>query len=128
MVLMARTVPGMRAGHVDVGSTSGRSTVDRSDAVASVRGERARVPCRLPAHGLHGTDGHLFRMDDRSARHRGIPRSVVLGRRPRRGHRGPPVSWANARVAVPAIWLFTALTLVATLLHFDQFHFSSPIA
>ncbi|OLC63161.1 MAG: hypothetical protein AUH76_07035 [Candidatus Rokubacteria bacterium 13_1_40CM_4_67_11] len=37
-------------------------------------------------------------------------------------------SWANARVAVPAIWLFTALTLVATLLHFDQFHFSSPIA
>src|SRR5437879_216563 len=37
-------------------------------------------------------------------------------------------SWANARVAVPAIWLFTVLTLVATLLHFDQFHFSSPIA
>jgi len=37
-------------------------------------------------------------------------------------------SWANARVAVPAIWLFTALTLVATLLHVDQFHFSSPIA
>src|SRR6059036_3622495 len=37
-------------------------------------------------------------------------------------------SWANARVAVPAIWLFTALTLVATLLHVDQFHFSSAIA
>src|SRR5207247_10257170 len=37
-------------------------------------------------------------------------------------------SWANARVAVPAIWLFTALTLVATLLHVDQFHFSSPNA
>src|SRR3989475_10350187 len=35
-------------------------------------------------------------------------------------------TWASARVAVPAIWLFTALTLVATLLHFDQFHFSSP--
>jgi len=34
-------------------------------------------------------------------------------------------TWASARVAVPAIWLFTALTLVATLLHFDQFHFSS---
>src|SRR3989475_11194022 len=91
MVLMAPAVPRMRAGHVDIGSTSGRSTVDRPDAVASVRGERARVPCRPPAHGLHGTDGHLFRMDDRSARHRGIPRSVVLGRRPRRGHRGTPV-------------------------------------
>ena len=36
--------------------------------------------------------------------------------------------WARARVAVPAIWLFTTLTLVATLLHFDKFHFSSPIA
>src|SRR5206468_11630163 len=36
--------------------------------------------------------------------------------------------WAKARVAVPAIWLFTTLTLVATLVHFDRFHFSSPIA
>src|SRR6059036_4136919 len=30
--------------------------------------------------------------------------------------------WAKARVAVPAIWLFTTLTLLATLLHFDKFH------
>lgn len=37
-------------------------------------------------------------------------------------------SWAQARVAVPAIWLFTTLTLVVTLVHFDKFHFSSPIA
>src|SRR3989441_9113810 len=37
-------------------------------------------------------------------------------------------TWATAHVAVPAIWLFTTLTLVATLLHFDKFHFSSPIA
>src|SRR5947209_12658049 len=37
-------------------------------------------------------------------------------------------TWASARVAVPAIWLFTTLTLVTTLLHFDLFHFSSPIA
>ncbi|HYS99777.1 MAG TPA: hypothetical protein VEO20_03845 [Thermoplasmata archaeon] len=37
-------------------------------------------------------------------------------------------SWANARLAVPAIWLFTTLTLVVTLVHFDKFHFSSPIA
>ena len=37
-------------------------------------------------------------------------------------------AWARARVAVPAIWLFTTLTLVTTLLHFDRFHFSSPIA
>src|SRR2546426_4588651 len=36
--------------------------------------------------------------------------------------------WAKARVAVPAIWLFTTLTLVATLLHFGKFHFSSAIA
>src|SRR5439155_1091058 len=36
-------------------------------------------------------------------------------------------TWASARVAVPAIWLFTTLTLVATLLHFDKFHFSSAI-
>src|SRR5213596_1055150 len=36
--------------------------------------------------------------------------------------------WAKARVAVPAIWLFTTLTLVATLVHFDRFHFSSPMA
>src|SRR5437667_7407909 len=36
--------------------------------------------------------------------------------------------WAKARVAVPAIWLFTILTLVATLVHFDRFHLSSPIA
>src|SRR5437899_2341874 len=91
MVLMAPAVPRMRAGHVDIGSTSGRSTVDRPDAVASVRGERARVPCRPPAHGLHGTDGHLLCVDDRPAYHRRIPRCVVLGRRPRRGHRGAPV-------------------------------------
>src|SRR5690348_13167587 len=36
-------------------------------------------------------------------------------------------TWASARVAVPAIWLFTTLTLVTTLLHFDQFHFSSSV-
>ena len=34
--------------------------------------------------------------------------------------------WANARVAVPAVFLFTALTLVVTLLHLDKFHFDSP--
>jgi len=34
--------------------------------------------------------------------------------------------WARARVAIPGIWLFTTLTFVATLLHFDRFHFSSP--
>ena len=36
-------------------------------------------------------------------------------------------SWAEARVAVPSIWLFTTLTLVVTLVHFDKFHFSSPV-
>ena len=33
--------------------------------------------------------------------------------------------WARARVAVPAVFTFTTLTLVATLLHFDRFHFGS---
>ncbi len=36
------------------------------------------------------------------------------------------VVWAKARVALPGIWLFTALTLVVTLVHFEKFHFSSP--
>src|SRR2546426_2156771 len=36
-------------------------------------------------------------------------------------------SWAEARVAIPAIWLFTTLTLIITLVHVDKFHFSSPV-
>jgi hypothetical protein len=35
--------------------------------------------------------------------------------------------WARARVAVPAVLVFTALTLVATLLHLDRFHLNSPV-
>ena len=35
-------------------------------------------------------------------------------------------TWAEGRIAVPAIWLFTTLTLVVTLVHVDKFHFSSP--
>lgn len=31
-------------------------------------------------------------------------------------------AWARARVAVPAVLLFTALTFVVTLLHLDRFH------
>jgi len=34
-------------------------------------------------------------------------------------------SWARTRAAIPGIWLFTALTLVATLLHMEKFHFAS---
>jgi hypothetical protein len=30
--------------------------------------------------------------------------------------------WANARIAVPTVFVFTVLTLVATLLHLGQFH------
>lgn len=30
--------------------------------------------------------------------------------------------WSNARIAVPAVLLFTGLTLVVTLLHLDRFH------
>src|SRR4051794_37339960 len=31
-------------------------------------------------------------------------------------------SWATSRVAVPAVFVFTVLTLVATLIHLDLFH------
>ncbi|HUP32379.1 MAG TPA: hypothetical protein VM184_05045 [Gaiellaceae bacterium] len=34
-------------------------------------------------------------------------------------------SWATARVAVPAVWLFTTLTLVVTIVHRDKFHFDA---
>ena len=36
-------------------------------------------------------------------------------------------TWTNARIAVPSVFLFTTLTLVATLLHLDKFHLYSPI-
>lgn len=36
--------------------------------------------------------------------------------------------WARARVAVPAVLTFTVLTLLATLLHRDRFHFAAPAA
>jgi hypothetical protein len=34
-------------------------------------------------------------------------------------------AWAWARVAVPGVWLFTVLTLVATLIHIDLFRMDS---
>jgi hypothetical protein len=34
--------------------------------------------------------------------------------------------WTNARPSVPGIWLFTVLTLAATLLHLGRFHMNSP--
>lgn len=34
--------------------------------------------------------------------------------------------WERARVAVPAVFVFTTLTLVATLLHLEIFHFDAP--
>lgn len=33
--------------------------------------------------------------------------------------------WANARIAVPAVLLFTGLTTIVTLRHLDKFHFGS---
>lgn len=33
--------------------------------------------------------------------------------------------WARARLAVPSVFAFTMLTLVATLMHLDRFHFGS---
>lgn len=35
-------------------------------------------------------------------------------------------AWSRARIAVPAVLTFTALTLLVTLLHIDRFHFGSP--
>jgi hypothetical protein len=34
-------------------------------------------------------------------------------------------SWAEARIAVPTVFVFTALTLVVTLVHRDRFHFGA---
>ena len=34
--------------------------------------------------------------------------------------------WSRVRVVYPALLLFVVLTLVATLLHLDKFHFNSP--
>ncbi len=34
--------------------------------------------------------------------------------------------WCRGRIAVPAVFIFTTLTLVATILHADRFHFNSP--
>jgi hypothetical protein len=36
-------------------------------------------------------------------------------------------TWDDARIAVPAVFTFTTLTLIATLLHLNRFHFNSPI-
>jgi hypothetical protein len=36
--------------------------------------------------------------------------------------------WANARIAVPAVFVFTVLTLVATLMHLGQFHLGARYA
>jgi hypothetical protein len=35
-------------------------------------------------------------------------------------------TWAQARLAVPGVFVFTTLTTIATLLHADRFHFTSP--
>ena len=36
--------------------------------------------------------------------------------------------WANARIAVPSVLVFTTLTLIVTLVHRDQFHLSARFA
>jgi hypothetical protein len=41
---------------------------------------------------------------------------------------GRQAAWAHGRIAVPAVLVFTVLTLVATLLHLDKFHFGSSFA
>lgn len=34
--------------------------------------------------------------------------------------------WARSRIAMPAVLVFTILTLIATLIHLDKFHFNAP--
>ena len=41
---------------------------------------------------------------------------------------GRQTAWANARIAVPAVLVFTVLTLVTTLLRLDKFHFGGGFA
>ena len=41
---------------------------------------------------------------------------------------GRQVAWANARIAVPAVLVFTVLTLVATLQHLDKLHLGGSFA
>jgi hypothetical protein len=41
---------------------------------------------------------------------------------------GRQTVWANARIAVPAVLVFTLLTLTATLIHLDKFHLGSQFA
>jgi hypothetical protein len=36
--------------------------------------------------------------------------------------------WADARISVPTVFVFTTLTLVATLIHLDKFHFGPRFA
>jgi hypothetical protein len=36
--------------------------------------------------------------------------------------------WTNARIAVPAVLLFTALTFVVTMIHIDKFHLGAQFA
>lgn len=35
--------------------------------------------------------------------------------------------WANARIAVPGVWVFTTLTLILTLQYWDKFNWQSPL-
>jgi len=41
---------------------------------------------------------------------------------------GRQTAWANARIAVPAVLVFSVLTLVSTLLRLDKFHFGGGFA
>jgi len=41
---------------------------------------------------------------------------------------GRQVLWANARIAVPAVLVFTVLTLITTLLHLGKFHLGAKFA
>jgi uncharacterized membrane protein len=41
---------------------------------------------------------------------------------------GRQAAWAHARIAVPAVLVFTVLTLAATLQHLDKFHFGGSFA
>src|SRR5438093_748847 len=79
ILLMAGPVPRMRAGYVDVGSSSRRSAVDHAHAVAPVRRQHPRVPRGPSTNGVHGADRHLFRLDNLPSLDCGVPRAVGVG-------------------------------------------------
>ena len=76
-----------------------------------------------------GRTGPLLCLDDRQPAGGGVPGRWLTGPRSRSRH-WPDGSalWANARIAVPAVFVFTVLTLAVTLTHLGQLHLGARFA